>query len=221
MILVYSWWKFLPSFKLAFGGSVVGICAGATSTLAFVWLEGEINWYIKTWELMMRCTFIYRAFVLQKQFRAVGYAGWCAFDFRAVSQGRNLEFSQCAGDRSHNLHEGQCGIVNAHQLMPADGRPIKLPSKGRHTLMNHPACETPEWVYRRDGIQTQTLTASRWWVFFKVLGSRPSHEPHNNNTSLKERRRSVFPSRGEQRRVCLVVMSYNKIICELQFTIIF
>ena len=60
------------------------------------------------------------------------------------SKSRNLLFDQGAGDSSLILHERYRGTFNVHQLMPAYGTPSLTSNWGMaHTLMNHPASETP------------------------------------------------------------------------------
>ena len=58
-----------------------------------------------------------------KQFQGKSYAGWFTVAFPAVTEGRNLESVQSAGDDSQTLNEGHHGIFNVHKLMLADATP--------------------------------------------------------------------------------------------------
>ena len=62
-----------------------------------------------------------------------------------------------AGNCSLTIHKWHRGTFNGHQLMPADGMPVSLPSEGLHTLMHHPACEAHFKLLRSPGWQLITV----------------------------------------------------------------
>ena len=85
--------------------------------------------------------------------------------FSAVSQGKNLQFVQDAGDSSPSLREGHRGIFSVDELIAGgwDSRFTSIRGTA-HTTMNHPTCETPGMISfiagstfkpRLDGLKTQ------------------------------------------------------------------